>query len=169
MKQQDFFDQLTKQLEPDERVIFKSMYLDKPWMYGRVRGLMYILQYNDPETGESILDCVDDKWLGYAMNRYPECVVVSEMLLVETRDKFPDGLEGELLSSDAYQEYRDECTVLDVYVLVVSRHPPYYTKSLSVDAYQRSRLEYEVLDVGYIVAPHSPKKVEEIYYGYEKK
>jgi hypothetical protein len=157
------FEQLSSTLEPDERVIYTWMYVKRPWLYSAVLGEVYMLRGTDHSTNQTVLDFVDGRWLTSALKRNPEYKVADKLLLVRVRGSMGPGLlEGELLTRDELYKDRDAYTILDVYIMAVSKTPPLMLHSFSVDDYQYLKDEFELVDVGYVVAPHSPKKLKDI-------
>ena len=153
------YKELLSALEPDERAVYKWMYLESPWTYDQVKGVIYILRRADHQTGKTLLDFVDEKWLASALIRYPECEVVDELLLVRLRGgSSPGMLAGDILNKEELGEDPDNYTVLDVYVMVSPKRSPYHIKTVSVSDYQYLRDDHDLVDVGYVVAPHSPKQ-----------
>jgi hypothetical protein len=149
---------LLSALEPDECAVYKWMYLESPWLYDQVKGVIYILRRADRQTGNTFLDFVDEKWLASALTRHPETEVIDELLLVRLRGGSPGMLEGDILNKEELGEDPDKYTVLDVYVMVSPKIPPYHIQTVSVSTYQHMRDDYDLVDVGYVVAPHSPKQ-----------
>ena len=146
----DVWNDLTENLDEDERLVFPEMYISNRQLYDSIRDVVYVVRdRDDPEGGYC---WVKESSLGRILKNL-DVDLLGKMLIVRLRLPWVDLIPTDwLISQEELDEHREYYDVLDVFLRVKHKEVDSIMTVFDKIEFEQNRNNYEVIEAQYLVS-----------------